>query len=330
MADIQAQHYENYMAWDNMENPLEQAERQLEEQRRVIIKWMDDDLRSGTKYEKIKWELRYDVVWNIWIAIYKWEPNSFYKYTNWKVEYYTNLPWLLEHTFFYFWLRETWYEFKDWKLSKNWQEIPQFITNWNVNPEFVKAISDIDFYAEIQDIFWLMKSIDNWKKVEWLDGDSFNFSIIRWVSRIEDVMYFYVKWYLNEEETRKLLLRAIEELPNQCSDTRFYKNWKWEFMWLEVTKIELDAYLTWTPVTKSLRRWIKLTDEELKRYIDLTNWKPLITQKVYDECLRRIEARDKKINDMNWVKKQWQVDREIWKTQIWVVWKVLWILGINN
>ncbi len=282
------QHYEVKQPWWVL-SPQEQLNKQLEEQRRIIIKWMDDDLRSGRKYEQIKWDLKYEVVWNIWIAIYKWKPHTFYKYSkeNW-VEYYTNFPWLQKDEDLPFALKETWYEIKDWKLYRWWKEIPQFWQNWGVNPEFVKWIDDINFYTEVWSILWLMKTIEWWEKLISFDSNSFYFSIIRWVSRIKDVMYFAWKWYIPQKEVSRLLKRAIQELPNQCSDMRFVRNPKWQEVWMEVTKQELDEYLK------------------------PTQWAPLITQKMYDECLRRIEARDRKIEEMNWVKEwtKWEIKVE--------------------
>jgi hypothetical protein len=302
MADLTPQHYEVKQSWWVV-SPQEQLNKQLEEQRQIIIKWMDDDLKSGWKYEQIKWDLKYEVVWNIWIVIYKWKPHSFYKYSkeNW-VEYYTNIKWIQKDEDLQFALGETWYDLKDWKLYKNWQEIQQFLWNWKVNPEFVKSIDDINFFTEIQWVFWAMKTVIKWWKLWNFNIHYFNSTIIAWVTRIKDVMYFAWKWYIPESEISKLLTRAIQELPNQCSDTRFYQNWKWQKLWMEVTKDELDQYLK------------------------PAEWKPLITQSMYDNCLKRIEARDRKINGMNWVKEQWKTERDIWKTQIWVVWKVKSIL----
>ena len=288
MADITPPHYEMYLAWESTKNPLEQAERQLEEQRRIIIKWMDDDLRSGTKYEQIKWDIKYDVVWNIGIIIYKWKPNTFYKYTNWKVEFYTNIKSVQNNKFLQFALWETWYEFQDWKLSKDWKEIPQFSDDWKVNPDFVKAIDYINLFEDMQNIFWWMKAIQNWKTLEEFDLWYFELTIISWVSRIKEVMYFASKWYIPESDFKRLLVRAIQELPNQCSDTRLYRTPKWERMWMEVTKEELDEYLK------------------------PTQWEPLITQKMYDDCLRRIELRDEKIRREEKVKSwaRWKLKTE--------------------
>ena len=87
--------YINQKIWVENKLTQEKATEEIEKYRKNIIKLMDDDLRSWKKYEKIKNDLKYDVVWNIWIITYKWVPNSFYKYSkvNW-LEYYTNIPWL--------------------------------------------------------------------------------------------------------------------------------------------------------------------------------------------------------------------------------------------
>lgn len=297
MADLTPQYYEVKQPWWVI-SPQEQLNKQLEEQRKVIIKWMDDDLRSGRKYEQIKWDLKYEVVWNIWVVIYKWNPHTFYKYSkeNW-VEDFTNFPWLQKDEHLAFALRETWYELKDWKLIIWGKEILQFLSNWKVNPEFVKWIDNINFYIEIQWVFWLMKSVIKWNKIEF-DYEWMYQSILSWVMRIKDVMYFAwkrdlvsvdEKWTkLTDKEVKKLLKRAIEELPNQCSDTRFVKNARWVEMWMEVTKQELDEY------------------------IHPTEWSPLITQKMYDDCLRRIQIRDNRIQEEQKLKEwtKWEVKFE--------------------
>jgi len=304
MADLTPQYYEVKQPWWVI-SPQEQLNKQIEEQRRIIIKWMDNDLRSGRKYEQIKWDLKYEVVWNFWVVIYKWEPYAFYKYSkeNW-VEYYFDFPWLVQYTFFDFWLKESWYEYIDWKLYLKWQEIPQFLQNWQINPEFVKWVDNVNFYADIQRIFWMVKWINNWHKLENFTPEVLNNTIISWVTRIKDIMYFAWKWYIpKKEDVLRLLNRAVKELPNQCSDMRFVKNAWWVEMWMEVTKQELDEYL------------------------HPTEWSPLITQKMYDDCLRRIEARDRKINEINWVKEQSRTERKIEWTRNWFVDRVKGILG---
>lgn len=305
------QHYEEIKPIWEQSSTQEQLNKLIEEQRKIIIKWMDDDLRSGWKYEEIKNDLKYDVVWNIWVVIYKWIPDSWYKYSkeNW-VEYYTNLEWLQEDDDLQFALKESWYNLNNLKLYQKWQEITQFLLNWRLNPDFVKWIDNIKFYAEIQNTFWLMLSVIGWDKIEF-DTASMNLSIVRWVARIEDIIYFYEKWYIPKEEIQKLLIRSIKELPNQCSDTRLYQNVNWKRMWFEVTKQELDAYLSWKPITLSIKMWNKPTEEELKKYIELTWWKPLITKELYDNCLKRIELRDRKIAEMNWIKEESKTERKI-------------------
>ncbi len=269
--------YINQKIWVENKITQEKATEEIEKYRKNIIKLMDDDLRSWTKYEKIKNDLKYDVVWNIWVISYKWVPNSFYKYSkiNW-LEYYTNVPWLEKTSILKFWERESWYELNNWKLFKNWKEISQFLNNWNINYEYVKWIDNLNFYLEIQDKFWLMKTVMEGDKIE-IDNiiPAFYNSIISWVLRIKDIMYFKSHWYIKDEDFPKLLKRAITELPNQCSDTRFYQNAKWVRMWMEVTKEELDEYL------------------------HPTKWQPLITKEMYDECLKNIQKRDAIINSNN-------------------------------
>jgi hypothetical protein len=308
------QHYEvkQEQLWGVI-NPQEQLNRLQEEYRKSVIQGMDDDLRSGWKYEEIKHDLKYDVVWNIWIIIYKWEPYAWYKYSKEKwVEYYTNVEWLEKNEDLPFWERTSWYELNNWELFKKWQKITQFLENWNINSDFVKGVDSINFYTDLQLVFWLMKGVIDWDKIrfsiKWM-----NSTIISWVMRIKDIVYFAwnrdkisvdEKWTkLTDEDIKKLLQRAILELPNQCSDTRFYQTAQWVRMWMEVTKEELDEYLK------------------------PTEWAALITQSLYDECLRRIEVRDKKIAEMTWVKETSKVERKIENERIGVLEWVKWILG---
>jgi hypothetical protein len=276
-------------------NPQEVVNSELEKQRKTIIEWMKQDLINGLKLSEEEMKaLKFDVVWNIWVVINsKWIVSFFYKYTNWKVEFYTNIKSIQKNEDLPFISSQTWYDLKDWKLSKDWREIPQFTQNWSVKPEFVNSIDTINLFSDMVLILWWMKAIQNWKKLEKFDVWYFELTIIGGLSRIKEVMYFASKWYVPESDFKRLLLRAIQELPNQCSDTRLYKTPKWERMWMEVTKSELDEYL------------------------HPTKWEPLITQKMYDDCLKRIEARDRKIKQEETIKKwtRWELDVE-W-TKVW-------------
>lgn len=283
-------------SWEQ-KNPQEVLNSAVEQQRQTIIEWMKKDILKDWISPKRVEELQYDVIWNIWVIVSRGKLAYLYKYSkdNW-VEFYTTFPDLQKSRFLQFALRETWLDLKDWKLYRWEKEIPQFLQNWGVNPEFVRWIDHINFYDEIQNSFWLMKSVMKWNKIEF----SYNWmyaSILSWVMRIKDVMYFawkkdFVsvdeKWTkFTDEEIKKLLTRAIQELPNQCSDTRFVKNARWVEMWMEVTKSELDEYL------------------------HPTQWLPLITQAMYDDCLRRIEIRDRKIQQERDIKQQSQSERKI-------------------
>ena len=92
-------------------------------------------------------------------------------------------------------------------------------------------------------------------------------------------MYFKSKWYISDNDFPKLLKRAITELPNQCSDTRFNNLVQWEFNWKKIT--------------------MEVTKDELDEYLHPTEWKSLITKEMYDLCLKNIQARDAKINAAN-------------------------------
>lgn len=269
------------ISWEQ-KSPQEVLNSAIEQQRQTIIEWMKKSLlKAWVSQERIQ-VLKFDVIWDIWIAINsKWEPNSLYKYSklNWS-EFYLNISWLEKDLdILTFWEKHSWYDLKNWKLFRNWKEISQFLWNEKINPNFVKWVDNLNFYSEMQNTFWLMKGLMNWEKIEF-DVESFYISIVSWVPRIKDIMYFAWKGYIKNDVVLKLLKRAIQELPNQCSDTRFYQTAQWIRMWMEVTKDELDQYLK--PV----------------------EWEPLITQSMYDDCLKRIELRDKKIAEMNWVKEE--------------------------
>ncbi len=289
-------------------SPQEILSSEVERQRQTIIELMKQYLLNNVWFtEQELTMVKFDVIWNIWVIINsKWNVNSLYKYSNWKAEYYTNLPWLETDVDLPFAQKKSWYELKDWKLSKNWQEILQFLNNWRVNSEFVKWIDDLSFYSEAQITFWLMKSVVEWDKIEF-STKWMHLSIVRWIMRIKDIMYFASKWYVPEKDFEKLLVRAIQELPNQCSDTRFNNLVLWERDWKKVMMV--------------------VTKEELDEYLKPTKWEPLITQKMYDDCLRRIEARDRKINEMNWVKEWTKWEIKVEKTRNWFVDRVKWILG---
>lgn len=297
--DLQQPAIIHQVSWWPQSSPQEIVKSAVEQQRQIIIEWIKQNLlRLWYSQEKIN-TFRFEVIWDTWIIINsKWLLNSWYKYSkeNW-AEFYTTFPDLQKSRSIKFALRETWYELKDWKLFIWGKEIPQFLQNWSVNPNFVRWIDNINFYDEINETFWLMKSVIKWDTIvfdyEWMYQ-----SIVSWVMRIKDVMYFAwkrslvsvdEKWTkLTDEEIKKLLKRAIEELPNQCSDTRFVKNARWVEMWMEVTKQELDEYL------------------------HPTEWVPFITQKMYDECLKRIQVRDRKIQEEQKLREwtRWEVKFE--------------------
>jgi hypothetical protein len=126
---------------------------------KVIGIMKEDLLKDWISQERMN-ESKFWVVWNIWVLIADWKPLQ----DNW-IEYFSNLPWLEEDSDLQFALWETWYQMKEWKIFRNWQEIPQFLENWNINPKFVEAVDNLSFYADIQWVFWMVKAIKNWKKI---------------------------------------------------------------------------------------------------------------------------------------------------------------------
>lgn len=291
------------VSWEQ-KSPQEVLNSVVEQQRQTIIEWMKRDiLRDWISPKRVE-ELQYDVIWNIWVIVSRGKLAYLYKYSkeNW-VEFYTTFPWLQKDDDLPFALKETWYELKDWKLFIWWKEIPQFLWNSQINPVFVKWIDDINFYANIQWIFWMVKVIQKWKKLEEFSISYFEKTIIWWLSRIKDVMYFAWKWYIpQKKDVLRLLKRAVQELPNQCSDMRFVRNPKWQDVWMEVTKQELDEYL------------------------HPTEWAPLITQKVYNDCLKRIEARDRKIQEEQRLKEWTRSEIKIEKERKWFADKAMEII----
>ncbi len=277
------------VSWEQR-SPQEVLNSAIEKQKQTIIEWMKKSLsKARVSQEKIQ-TLKFDVIFGIWIVINsKWDVHSLYKY--WKdtwVEYYTSVNWTFTDEDLDYASRDSWYQVRDWKIFRNWQEIPQFLWNGKINPEFVKWVDNVNFYEDIQLVYWLMKTIESWKKLKKFDSKTFDVYIISWVARIKDIMYFAWKWYIPNEDIPKLLKRAVQELPNQCSDTRFYQTAQWIRMWMEVTKDELDQYLK------------------------PKQWSPLISQNIYDDCLRRIEVRDRKIQEEQKLKEwtKWEVKIE--------------------
>ncbi|MDD3144739.1 MAG: hypothetical protein PHV23_01365 [Candidatus Gracilibacteria bacterium] len=265
----------------------------IEKQKQTIIEGMKKSLlKAGVSQEKIE-TLRFDLIGNIGVVINsKGEVHSFYKYgKDTGVEYYTSINGTFTDYDLDYALRDSGYQVKNGKLFKNGQEISQFLPNGKVNTEFVRGVDNINFYEEIQRVYGLMKTIKGGDNIEMIKLKSANNMIISGVARIKDVMYFAGKGYIPNDDIPRLLKRAVQELPNQCSDTRFYQTAQGIRMGMEVTKSELDEYLK------------------------PTKGNPLISQKMYDDCLRRIEVRDKKINEMNGVKEQGKTQREVEKTR---------------
>ena len=249
----------------------ENIEKEKQETIQVFKNYLEN--RFWDRFLEDMYRFDFDYVNGKLLWLNRWEIHWFFKYTesNWP-EFYMSLSWLKWSDFFEFWLKESWHEYKDWEL------IPQFLKSWDINPKYIEALDNINFYDDIQVFYGILKALRNWRKPEWYTTKDIEMWIVSWVVRIKDLMEYKWDWetihsLIPDEDFPKLLIRAIQELPNQCSDMRFYENASGERMNFEVTKQELDQYL------------------------NPKSWESLITKSVYDDCLRRIEARDKKIED---------------------------------
>lgn len=293
------------ISW-SQQNHQEILNSAIEDQKKLVADLIKKDfLEDWVSQEKIN-KLRFDLIWNIWVVINsKWEVHSLYKYsrTNW-AEFYVTTSYIFKEDDSQERALKAGYEVKDWKIYKKWVEILQFLSNWKVNSEFVKAVDNISFMLDMRYTYWTQKAVKAWIKLKWHTDmtKEIKESIVSWVMRIKDVIFYAGKWYIPEKNIPILLTRAIEELPNQCSDMRFYQ----------------DA--------NGIRIWAEVTKEELDQYLKPAEWKLLITQSMYNDCLKRIEVRNWKINEMNWVKEQSRSQRDVEKTRNWFVDRVKWIL----
>lgn len=282
----------------------------LEEKHRkkeIISLTREDLLDYWVPLDRIS-TVHFQVVDNISLALNeKWTEWWFYKYSESRwVEFYMSLSWLKWDKSFKFALKESWHEYIDWEFYKDWELIPQFLESWEINPKYIEALDNINFYSDLQVYFWALKALRSWKKPDF-SVESFYRWIVSWVVRIKELMEY--KWdgkithsLIPDKDFPKLLIRAIQELPSQCLDTRFYENAKWERMWMEVTKQELDEYLK------------------------PTEWEPIITQKMYDECIELINKRDELIQKRKETVEQSKTGLKIEKEKKWVLDKIMSIL----
>lgn len=284
-----------------MSDIMEEAKKEYQQKEQS----MKDVIKKSKNYEKLKNDIKYEIIWDIGVVIYKWEPTSWYKYskTNW-FEFYSSIAYVFKEDDSRNRANKAWYDINNGKIYKKWVEISKFLTNWELNSDFVKAVDDISFMLDMRYTYGTQKTLKAWMKIEWTWDmtKEINIAIVSWVMRIKDVIFYAGKWYIPEKNIPILLTRAIQELPKQCSDMRFFQDINGARIWAEVTKDELDQYLK------------------------PAEWKPFITQSMYNDCLKRIEARDSKINEMNWVKEQSRSQREVEKTRNWFVDRVKWIL----
>lgn len=289
-------HYEIKQSWEQ-KSPQEIIDSALETQRereKKIREWIRNSIKRDVDIFNT---LKIWISWDIAVLLdSEWDWNVYRYSENYWVEYFTNMSSIINDEYIYERVEELWYTYINWLLSKNWKNIPTFLDNWEVNPDYIKAIADINFISDLHYIHWWKNTIEAWEKVEW-DGFSevFNLMIVSWSFRIKDIVYFAWKWYIPEKDIPKLLKRAISELPNQCGDTRFYQNAQWTRMWAEVTK------------------------QEVAEYLKPTQWAPLITQETYDLCIQAIEKRDTLLQKQKEAREQTSTSLEIEKTRNWVL-----------
>jgi len=291
-ADLNAQYSEQMVidnpSWQTREEFLTGINEKLQAERNEALWAIYEKFKKSKKYEELKDVISFEYYNWIVVAYSDWKPKSFYKYNKENgIEFYMSLKELVRSESYDFWLKCSWYEDIDWKIFRNWEEIKSFLDNWKINPLFIKAVDDIIFYTDVENVFWLLKTLWEWWKLKKFESEATYQSIISWVSRIKEIVYFRWKWYISDEDLPRLLKRAIQELPRQCADMRFYEKWDWERIWMEVTKAELDEYL------------------------HPKKWDPLITQKTYDDCVKIIEKRDKFIQERE--AKKVDTKAEIWK-----------------
>jgi len=300
-------HYEVKQSWEQKETQdiFNSALEKNEKLRNFIIKWIKNDLlNNGWTLEATNTSYFW-ISENIWLQIYRKSWNwHIYKYSkeNW-LEFVASLYWLKNDEFLEFAERESWYDLDNWKLSKDWKEVIKILSNWNINSEYIKWINNINFFTDLQWVFWMIKTLQLWEKLEKLDLWYFERTIIWWTSRIKEVLYFKQHWYISDEDFPQLLIRAIKELPNQSSDTRFYKNAKWERMWMEVTK------------------------QELSQYLKPKEWEGLITQEMYDQCIKLIDRRNELIRKKEEAKESTKWNLKIEKEKKTVLDKISDLLG---
>jgi hypothetical protein len=299
-------YYEVKQSWEqkgaqDVINGVLEKENQRKE---LIVNWIKNDLINTWWTIEATNSSHFWVYKNIWLQVYK-ELDYWHLYKYSEQNWFENYSWLngiFWDEYIVTYAKEAWYDIKDKSIYKYEKEIALLLQNWEINSKYIEALSNISFYQNMWMYWWMMKTIIEWWKLKWSLKyiDSW---IISWAVRIKDIVFFAWKWYIEEKEIPKLLKRAIQELPNQSSDTRFYKNASWLRMWMEVTK------------------------QELSQYLKPKEWEAFITQKMYDQCIKLIDIRDELIRKKEEAKESTKWNLKIEKEKKWIINKVYDLLG---
>jgi len=238
------------------------------------------------------WEI--DKKENILYTNYNWDF-IYYKVENNKVETLIVVKWFLKSL-----TAKEFISYTDYELIWNNLYKKEDIVNWNLKEwaiplkkdsyEFYKAITDAEFYQSANYRSEYIRRAKNWTWREFTDKDLDRF--INWRQfKLKEFLYLKQEWLINNELYNKYLPQVVDNLLEQCADTR-YDVFKWE-------KQMYSVEIQWNKLVAVEDAAQDINEEEIKYYFD--NW--FISAEIARKALDIIVIRKKRDKEKESIKK---------------------------
>lgn len=234
--------------------------------------------------DKDFWE--FSINWKVIVFAIKNDNPSYCIIENWIVKWLLNQKWLDKY-----WKINEYISYTDyvriWKYFYNKQDI----INWRpkdwvekINPkseEYYYMLSDISFYDNAFYRSEIIKRAENWKWWEFIE--KYIDDYVNWRNiKLKEFLYLKQEWLINDDLYSKYLPQVIDNLLEQCADTR-YDVFKWE---KDVWSVEVR----WDKLVAVENAAQDIWEEEIKFYYQ--KW--YISWDVAKKALNIIEARKRR------------------------------------
>lgn len=227
-------------------------------------------------------------------TLYRWD-SIYYKIENWEAKTMIVTKWFLEWG--------TAEEFLSYTNNQFiWNELynRNDIVNWKVKDwakvikkdtyEFYKTLIDALFYKSANYRSEYIKRAETWNWREFTNEDIDRFINWRWF-KIKEFLYLKQEWLVNDELYNKYLPQVIDNLLEQCADTR-YDAFKWE-------KKMYSVDVQWDKLVAVENAAQDVNEEEIKYYFN--KW--LISAEVAKKALEIISTRNKRDEEKELIEK---------------------------